>query len=130
MLSTLNNQAFNFSYDSTTDSTVYVSPGVAVLNSYVAPFRGDSISFSQMTDFSTSSNVYQYSALSLYYDSVYVGPDLTCNTSSGFDTTRAPSYPNLGIDASVIHPIGLFLFYRQGTSDGTTTELVSASKVS
>lgn len=132
MLKTNENQAFSFSYDSTADSTVYVSPGVTQLGGtggpYIMPFRGGSISFNGMTDFSSVSNIYQYSALSICNFGSYTTPDLTSTTSTRFDSTLAPAYPSLG-DATIIHPIGLFLFYRRGTSDGTTTELLSALKV-
>jgi hypothetical protein len=130
MLKTIDNQQFAFNYDSTTDSTVYVSAGVTILNGSVQPYRGGSITFDQMTNFDTSTNVYQYSALSLYNYSYYTSPDLTSIQSSLFNLPNSPAYPalsftNITSDTSTLYPIGLFLFYY----DGTTVALKSSDKI-
>ena len=116
---TTNNQSLNFSI---TDSTVYVAPGAIQLGSYVIPFRGDSITYSEMTTF-TASNVFQYSILAL--KPYNFQPYLTIYDSTSFDSTQLPVYPSIGSDSSV-YPIGLFLFH----TDGTTIDLVSSSRIS
>ena len=124
MLNTYENQPLSFSYDSTVDSTVHVSPGVVRLGNVIMPFRGDSIRFSEMIDMSAD-NTYRYSVLSIYnYDSAtnFTSPDLTCVTTD-FSSILCPVYPS--IDNTDIHPIGLFLF----NTDKTTTNLISAFKV-
>jgi len=128
MLQTISNQDFNVNYDATRDSTVFVSPGTAVLGSglYVIPFRGDSMTFRKMTSFGSGSSVYQYSAMTLQYsgtDTIVSGPDLTCTTATAFSSLSAPIYPKL--DSTSLYPIGLFMFY----TDGTYIDLISNSRI-
>jgi hypothetical protein len=119
MLTTKNTSAFDFSIS---DSTVYVNPGVAEANSTVMFFRGDSIPFSSMTDWSSLSDTtgYQYSALLMQNFLGY--PDLTCAVSAPAITNMGLSYPVISQDSSSPYPIGLFLFY---TPDSGATSVLS-----
>jgi hypothetical protein len=124
MLNTLFTQDFNFSVS---DSTVYVNPGVARIGNSILSFRGDSMLFQDMVNFGDESNVYQYSALLLQNFNSYA--DLTSAVSSPIDNTRGLSLPTLTPDSSnpyaPVFPIGLFLFYH----DGTMVNLRSSQRI-
>jgi hypothetical protein len=84
----------NFSKDfgfSSSDSTVYVNPGVARVGNSILPFRGDSIPFQSMVDFGDQTMVYQYSALAIQDFNSYA--DLTTAVSLPADSTNGLSYP-------------------------------------
>jgi len=142
MFTTNSNQMLNFSVS---DSTVYVSPGCAVVGNYVMDFRGDSITFDNMvsSDFTNNPNYFQYSVLSLYNYNGFA--DVTAITASSvsseaalisptiFDTTNTGS--NDPADATTtththglsrdVRPVGLFLF----TNDGTNVIHKSSSRI-
>jgi hypothetical protein len=126
MLNTSFNQDFGFS---SSDSTMYINPGVARVGNSILPFRGDSIPFQNMVDFGDSTMVYQYSALLLQNFQGYA--DMTSALSSPVDSTIGLTYPALTPDSSnpyaPVFPIGLFLFY---TPDGTVIDLLSSQRIS
>jgi hypothetical protein len=131
MLNTFFNQDFNFS---SSDSTMYINPGVARVGNNILPFRGDSIPFQSMVDFGDQSGVYQYSALliqSIQQKPGYVSADLTSAVSTPEDSTLKLAFPTLTPDSSnpyaPVFPIGLFLFY---TPDGTAFDLLSSQRIS
>lgn len=123
MLSTNPNQSLNFYYDSTKDSTVYVNSGVAWVGNYIMDFRGGNKNFAQMTNFGTQSNVYQYSVLCLQPAGGF--PDMTSITFTPVDSTTSLVPPNTISPLAGNKPLGLFLFY----TDGTSTTLTSASRI-
>jgi hypothetical protein len=122
MLTTSNNQSLGFRYDRTSDGTVFLNPGVTMVNNYIMDFRGGYKTFSQMTDFTTGSNKYQYSVLCLQ-DSGDHFPDMTSIAFSPVDTTAALVSP--GVDSTFVKPLGLFLFY----TDGVSVTLSSAARI-
>lgn len=122
MLTTNPNQALNFYAAGPTDSTVYVNPGVAMVGPYIMDFRGGYRTFTQMTDFTTS-NGYQYSVLCL--QNVDNFPDMT---SVIFPPVSSPAeLESPKIDSTYMRPLGLFLFYNDGTN--TTLTLMSSSRI-
>jgi hypothetical protein len=118
MLTTNNNQALNFY---ATDSSVYLNPGTTKMGPYIMDFRGGSLAFSEMTDFTTS-NVYQYSVLCLQNSNNF--PDMTSVTFSPVTSIPELSSPLIG-DSTNLKALGLFLFH----TDGTSTTLTSSSRI-
>lgn len=126
MLNTSFNQDFNFS---SSDSTVYINPGVARVGNSILSFRGDNVPFQNMVDFGDQTMVYQYSALLLQNFSSYA--DLTSAVSTPEDSTMKLTLPTLTPDSSnpyaPVFSIGLFLFY---TPDGSAFNLISSQRIS
>jgi hypothetical protein len=126
MLNTSFNQDFNFS---SSDSTMYINPGVARVGNSILSFRGDNVPFQSMVDFGDQTMAYQYSALLLQNFSSYA--DLTSAVSTPADNTMGLVLPTLTPDSSnpyaPVFPIGLFLFY---TPDGTVFDLLSSQRIS
>jgi len=120
MLTTNNNQSLSFN---ATDSTVYVSPGVAQIGHFVMDYRGGSASFAELTNFDGSANRYQYSVLSLYNFNNF--SDLTGVTMSSVGSINDLISPYI-VDTTSVRPIGLLLF---STNDSTQIQLISSSKV-
>lgn len=120
MLTTNPNQALNFYYDSTQDSTVYLNSGVSMVGPYIMDFRGGHKNFTQMTDYTTSYG-YQYSVLCL--QNSYNFADMTSMVFAPVSSPTELISPR--IDSTFIKPLGLFTFF----SDGTHTTLTSASRI-
>lgn len=120
-------QDFNFTV---TDSTVLVNPGVARTGDSIVFFRGDSITFNQMTSFAGAADKYQYSALYVHdlrdTTNAFTSPqaDLTSTRSALGDSINELSFPVLSGDSSA-YAVGLFLF---GTPDGTMS-LYSSQRI-
>lgn len=118
MLTTNNNQALNFYASGPTDGTVYVNPGVAMVDYLVMDFQGGYKTFAEMT--TPQLQGYQYSVL--FLQNVNNFPDMSTAIFTPVDSTSklTPPYVNYGTK-----PLGLFLFY----GDGTNVTLTSANKV-
>jgi hypothetical protein len=121
MLTTNSNQALSFYSAGPTDSTVYINPGTTRVGNYILDFRGGYRTFSQMTDFTTSHG-YQYSVLCIQNFNNF--PDTTNVVFAPVDSTNELVSPNIG-DSTFIKPLGLFLFY----GDGTNITLTSSSRI-
>lgn len=109
MLTTNNNQSLNFYVSGSTDATVYVSPGVAQVGPYIMDFQGGSQAYAEMTD--PNAPGYRYSVLCLQNANNF--PDMTSVSSAPVDSTSKLQSPY--VDIGVRKPIGLFLFYGDGT---------------
>ena len=125
MLTTNYNQSLSFYFASPTDSTVYVNHGVAFVDAeniavtpHVLDFQGGYKTFVEMTHPQLLG--YQYTVLCLQYVDGFA--DMTAVT---FDPVDSPSKLTSPAINNGLKPLGLFLFY----GDGTNITLTSSSRV-